>query len=267
MKISKQDAKKIAMSSQLLTNNNSNVLDIIEHLGYIQIDTISVISRAHHHVLWTRFNNYSEDIIDTLLEKDKSIFEYWSHAASYLPMKDFRYSLFQKKVYSLGKNHWFKQNSDIKKYVLDRIKSEGALQSKDFEHTKSKYEGWYDWKPAKKALEQLFMEGELMVSKRKGFQKVYDLTERVIPNNIDISEPTLQEYCRYLIEASIRAHGLVHESEISYLRGSIKSYIKHELKDLEKDEKIIRVKIEGFDKLDFFTTKDKLNSIGKVKNE
>lgn len=263
--VSKEEAKKIALYSQKLIDDNENLLDIIEHLGYIQIDTISVIARAHHHTLWSRFPDYKENQINTLMEKDKSIFEYWSHAASYLPMKDYRFSLTQKKAYAQGKNHWFSQDDSLKKYVLDRIKSEGELQSKDFEHNKIS-SGWYDWKPAKKALEQLFMEGELMISKRKGFQKVYDLTERVLPNNIDTSEPTIQEYCNYLIKRSIQANGIVHESEISYLRGKIKEPLNKEIKKLEKDGEVIIVHIEGLDNLNFITTKKKLDEISKIKN-
>ena len=180
-------------------------------------------------------------------------------------MKDYRFSLLKKRAYAEGKSHWFEQDKNLKSYVLDRIKAEGGLQSKDFEHKNKKATGWYDWKPAKKALEQLFMEGELMVAQRKGFQKVYDLTERVLPTNLDTTMPTLAEYCQYLINNAIQAHGLIHESEISYLRNKIKEPLNKEIKKLLKEEKLITIKVEGFDKLEFLTTENKLKELEKIK--
>lgn len=268
MVLSLNQVKKLALQSQGLLKTKSleknQTLDIIKNLGYIQLDTLSVISRAHHHTIWTRFENYQESFINELLEKDKTIFEYWSHAASYLPMSDYRFSLIKKKAYSEGKNHWFDQDKNLKAYVLDRIKSEGALQSKDFEHKSNSVNGWYDWKPAKKALEQLFMEGELMIAKRKGFQKVYDLTERVLPKNINTTMPTIEEYCKYLIDSYINANGVVLENEISYLRNKIKTPINKEIKKLLKEGELINVSIEGLEKLTFLTTKNKLAELEKI---
>lgn len=266
--LSLTQVKKLALQSQGLLKDNDiekkETLDIIQKLGYVQLDTLSVIARAHHHTLWTRFDNYKESFINDLLEKDKTIFEYWSHAASYLPMTDYRFSLIKKKAYAEGKNHCFDQDKKLKTYVLDRIKSEGALQSKDFEHKSSSVNGWYDWKPAKKALEQLFMEGELMIAKRKGFQKVYDLTERVLPKNINTTMPTIEEYCKYLIDSYINANGIVLENEISYLRNKIKTPLNKEIKKLLKEGELINVSIEGLDKLSFITTQKKLAELEKI---
>lgn len=267
IKVTKQNAVKLVLSNQLLTTNNKNVLDIIESLSYIQIDTISVICRAHHHIIWTRFNNYKENIINKLLEEDKSIFEYWSHAASYLPMKDYRFSLIRKEQYLNNKKHWFEQDPKLKKYILDKIKIDGEVQSKDFEAKDNKYSGWFNWKPAKKALEQLFMEGLIMVSKRKGFQKVYDLTERVLPSNTDVSMPTIKEYCNYLINSSIKSQGLVQESEINYLRNNFKNDLKEEINFLERNNQIIRVKVEGLEDLDFFSSEENINNLDKIKEK
>ena len=127
------EVRKIILSNQLLISGNnysskSGIYRIIEKLGYIQIDTISVVERSHHHILWSRMPSYQKSYLDELLEKDKLIFEYWSHAASYLPMKDFRFSLLRKRIYSNKYKEWKISNRKIIGYVYDRIRSEGPLQ-------------------------------------------------------------------------------------------------------------------------------------------
>lgn len=270
--LSAEQARVLSLNSQGLLGHNFGkskdaTLKIIEHLGYIQIDTLSVVSRSHHHTLWSRIPDYNENFLHELLEKDKSVYEYWSHAASYLPMKDYRFSLIRKNSYNEGKSHWFSQDQKIKKYVLDRIKSEGALQSKDFEYKREIPAGWYDWKPTKRALEQLFMEGKLMVAKRKGFQKVYDLTENVLPSNIDTSLPTQEEYLEHLIYNSVKSHGIVQENEIIYLRNGLKSKLKKILNELQENNKLTTVNIEGLDKMPFITTPKHLESIDRLNSE
>lgn len=267
--ISLEQARMLALKSQgLLEPFNDPVgsskkatLAVIEHLGYVQIDTLSVVARAHHHTLWTRLPDYNEKYLNELLEKDKAIFEYWSHAASYLPMSDYRFSLPRKKDYADGKSHWFGQDKKMNKYVLDRIKAEGPLQSKDFEYKKEGPGNWYEWKPAKRALEQLFMEGRLMVAKRKGFQKVYDLTERVLPANIDTSFPAEKEYTQHLIKRAVLAHGVVSENEIAYLRPGMKAKVNKALKQLLKEGKLTEVKIEGMEKSSFIIPDHEQNKV------
>lgn len=267
--LSLEQAQMLALQSQGLLdpfqaplgNSKKATLAVIERLGYVQIDTLSVVARAHHHTLWTRLPDYNEKFLNELLEKDKAIFEYWSHAASYLPMSDYRFSLPRKKDYADGKSHWFGQDKKMNKYVLDRIKAEGSLQSKDFEYKKEGPGNWYEWKPAKRALEQLFMEGRLMVAKRKGFQKVYDLTERVLPANIDISFPSEKEYAQYLIKRAVLAHGVVSENEIAYLRLGMKAKVNKALKQMLKEGELNEVKIEGMEKSSFIKPEPKQNKV------
>ncbi len=99
LKITKNRARRIAVHTSLLNSQKiratgkKGLLQVIDHLGYVQIDTISVIERAHHHTFWNRKNDYRHDLLDTLLSKDRQVFEYWGHAASYLPMTDYRFCL------------------------------------------------------------------------------------------------------------------------------------------------------------------------------
>lgn len=264
--ITSAQARSLALKSQGIVGNAFGkdklaVLSAIEHLGYIQIDTLAVVARAHHHTLWSRLPEYKEQFLHDLLEKDRLIFEYWSHAASYLPMSDFRFSLPRKKVFAEGKSHWFAKDKKVMKYVLDKIKAEGPLQSKDFEFKRTGPGNWYEWKPAKKALEQLFMDGTLMVARRQGFQKVYDLTEKVLPGNVNTKPPSEKEYVEYLIRKAIESNGIVEEKEISYLRAGIKDPVNKALGRMIKNKEIIEVLVEGSGKNIFVTNERKLQEL------
>ncbi|MDN5202359.1 crosslink repair DNA glycosylase YcaQ family protein [Fulvivirgaceae bacterium BMA10] len=244
-------ARKIILSAQQLIGNDlkgtvkNKALTVIQHLGYIQIDTISVVERAHHHTFWTRLHGYRPKILQTLEERDKAIFEYWSHAASYLPMTDYRFTLPFKQSILNADGYWFKKDADRMNHVYNRIKTEGPLMSKDFEKPENfTSSDLYDWAPYKRALHNLFMEGRIMVARRNGFQKVYDLTERVLPHDVDATLPDRKEYLTYLIKRDIRAHGLVRSTEVGYLLKGIRNEVKAILRELEQggDIKLIKIK-------------------------
>jgi len=192
-------------------------LRAIEQLGYVQIDTISVVERAHHHVLWSRVPNYRPKYLDQLV-KQRLVFEYWFHAAAWLPMRDYRFAL-PRMAKMNGERNWFElSDRKLTDSILQRIQIEGPLRARDFADTREVNNGWWDWKPAKQALEQLFMRGELMVSGRQGFQKVYDLPERVLPDWVDNSMPSMDEYASHLIDTTLRAHGFASLVSMTYLR-------------------------------------------------
>ena len=236
VRISNKEARRIILASQGLHKNNpfgagsKAVVNAVEHLGYVQIDTISVVERAHHHVLWTRIPTYKPKWLDEAQWKSRKIFEYWSHAAAYLPMKDFRFSLPVMNIFRSKKDNWPKVDKKGLKQVMDRIRLDGPVMSRDFV---SQHKGgtWWDWKPSKWALQRLFLEGELMVSHREGFQRVYDLTERVIPTDIDTSLPTAKEYYTFLIVSTLKAQGLAYRKELFHLRS-----INHHLFDSILDQ-------------------------------
>ena len=192
-------------------------LRAIEQLGYVQIDTISVVQRAHHHVLWSRVGNYRPVFLERLM-RERRIFEYWFHAAAWLPMRDYRFAL-PRMAQMNGDRSWFPESDTrLMREIVRRVESEGSLRARDFEDTRRGKSGWWDWKPAKQALEQLFMQGELMVSRREGFQKVYDLPERVIPEGVDTRHPEPDVYATYLIDTTLRAHGFATLPSMTYLR-------------------------------------------------
>lgn len=251
-KLSLQQAQKLVLLSQRLppSKKAENAVKAtqaaIEHLGYIQIDTISVIERAHHHTIWNRNPLYKAAHLDELL-KEKKIFEYWSHAASYLPMRDYRYSLPRKLAIANGKqNHWYERNKKLMKLVHKRIATEGPLMAKDFEYKGKKLREWAS-KPAKQALEYLFMQGELMIPHRKNFHKVYDLTERVLTDEIDISVPTEEEHARFLITRYLETNGIGRINEMVYLLRNKKSLVLAILKEMLLAGEISQVKVKDTD--------------------
>jgi len=262
LQLSNKEARHLMLTNQGLADNffgnkKEGTLKAIEHLGYVQIDTISVVERAHHHTIWSRVNDYKKSYLDQLIEKDKTVFEYWSHAAAYLPMRDYRFSLYRKNLIATGKLKWY-FNKKVTGFVYDRIVAEGPLQSKDFEEEK-KNPGWWEWKESKRALEQLFMEGKLMIAKRQGFQKVYDLTERVLPKKVNTRLPTEKEYAEYLVTKTIRANGLAAKNEIGYLRSHAKPAVSKMLSEMQEAGLIIPMQITGMGNEIFYTSQQSLD--------
>lgn len=269
IELSKSEAKHLALSSQLLldghpANTKKDLLNIIDQLGYIQIDTISIVERAHKHVLWTRFPEYKNDLLDELIDKDRKVFEFWDHAASYIPMKHFRFSLPRKKRYKVRYKDWASKNKKLLKHISDRIKAEGPLMSREFKDD-NKRGLWWDWKPAKDALEYLFHSGELMVWSRRNFQKVYDLAERVLPANIDTSFPSDADISEHFVLKAISSNGISTEKEMTYLRHHENKTTKKVLQELTEAKKIIPVKVTGSDE-QYYTTKSKLKELDKASN-
>ncbi|MCU4430784.1 winged helix DNA-binding domain-containing protein [Acinetobacter pittii] len=194
-------------------------LQAIEHLGYVQIDTISVVERAHHHILWSRVPDYELSHLNSLVG-ERQIFEYWYHAASYLPMKDYRYALPAMMSVRKGESRYFNRgDQQLMNEILARVRAEGKIRLRDIDKNNKKSLGnWWNTGPGRRAFEQLYMQGDLMICERNGMEKVFDLTERCLPENIDLSMPTLYEYAQYLFNNTLRAHGAFTWKQLVHLK-------------------------------------------------
>lgn len=254
--ISKSKARKIYLNCQGLNGSLASSLSAIQTLSYVQLDTISVVERAHHHTLWARNPEYKSSDLDALFKK-KKVFEYWDHAAAVLPMENYRYSLVRKRAFVDRDTSWLPKNEKLTTFGLKCIEENGPMKSADFKHKRPKrHSGWWDWNPMKKALERLFHEGKLMVSRRDGFQKVYDLTENVLPKNINTSVPNLEEYAEYLIQKTIGHHGLASANSCAYLRNKeIKVAVQKKISQLVKDKKLVEIEISGVSRPYYSTEK------------
>ncbi|PPC78064.1 hypothetical protein C4K68_07385 [Pokkaliibacter plantistimulans] len=262
--LSKDEARKLILHHQGLfaVSRGTGVkttLDRIQHLGYVQIDSIAVVERAHHHILWSRNRHYRSQHLQQLLEQ-RSIFEYWGHAAAYLPMTDYRFSLPRMQHYHLGASHWFDKNPKLATEVLARIEAEGPLKASDFASADNKSSPWWGWSSTKQALEQLFHEGRLMVARRDGMQKVYDLCERVLPRAVDLTPPTETEYGRYIITRFLRHQGLGSKEHFTYLMREAKSAIYAGLDSMLKSDELQQVMI-GEEM--FYTLPDALDCLNR----
>ncbi len=196
----------------------TGTLNAIEHLGYVQIDTLYVVERAHHHVLWSRVPGYESGFLNQLVSERK-IFEYWFHAASYLPMRDYRFTLPQMMSVRNGENRYLNNvDQRLMSEILARVRGEGVLRVRDLDKRARSAGSWWNWGPGRRALEKLFMQGDLMVCGRNGMEKAYDLTERCLPPGIDLSLPTLREYAVYLFETTLRAHGVFTWKQLLHLK-------------------------------------------------
>lgn len=202
----------------------------INHIGYVQIDTISVVERAHHHVFHSRVPKFKPAMTNQML-LDGDIFEYWAHAAAFLPIAYFRFSLPYKHAIKSGQTHWYRtRDKKLMGELLARIRSDGPIRSRDVDTSSTKRAGWWDWKPAKKALEQMYMEGDLMVSDRESFQKTYDLTERVLPSHVNSQMPSMEEFAAHIVDQQLRCHGLASLKGLTYQRRN--SELRKAVKDL-----------------------------------
>jgi uncharacterized protein YcaQ len=167
---------------------------LVQRMGLVQIDTINVVERAHHLTLFSRLHGYRHDMLAHLLEKTRDVFEHWTHDASVIPTNWFPHwrHTFERYRQTIRKRPWWQarlgENPDqVIDHVRQRIINDGPLQSRDFEHDRNGQElpekGWWGWKPQKAALEHLWRSGELAVTRRINFRKVYDLMERVLPDH------------------------------------------------------------------------------------
>jgi uncharacterized protein YcaQ len=242
-------ARRIACASSGFGDNRQSgivgSLSTFENLGSVQIDTISVVERAHHHILWSRVDGYDQGHISVLEGSPRRVIEYWSHAAAYLPMRDYRYCLPRmQRIKELG-YHWFKADPDAIAFVHSRIASEGPLRAQDFQEPMKGPRGWWDWKPAKVALEYLFHCGELISIERRGFQKVYDLAERALPADTALECPNLREHAAYYIDRAISSLGIFSRDEVAYMRKEGTDLIDAELAARLESGSLVPVGIEG----------------------
>ena len=191
------------------------IYETINQIGCIQIDTLHMVRRSQYLVLWSRLGNYAPDDFDAMASAaDRRIFEGWQHAASLIPLSEYRYQLPRQRTMREHPSTWYNRlldeslQKEFVPQVLERIRCEGALKVSNFESDGHHGGTWWNWRPAKVALEILYANGDLMISDRIKFQRVYDLTERVLPEWVDRTEPTAEERDRFWVELGVRALGV-----------------------------------------------------------
>lgn len=239
------DAAGLAREAQFGTGIEA-VYRVIDHLGFVQLDTNYVVERAHHHVMAARVPDYQTKWLGELCE-DGRIYEYFSSDAGYLPMHDFRYSLPVKEAFQMQGKPLSRPEINLMKQILDRVEREGPLMVGDFENDRQEASsGWWDWRPAKVALERLYLDGNLMINRTKAFQKVYDLPLNIVPQETDLTMPTAEEYARFVICRTLAALGIASAKEMLWRSRRVKgNLVKKELEKMAQTGQVKTVTVEG----------------------
>jgi hypothetical protein len=195
------------------------IYEVVERLGCIQIDTLNLVQRSQYLTMWSRLGTYNPHDLDAVAYGDgegseRRLFEYWLKEACLIPLSEFRYRMPLMRWHAEGNSRWGSawaqhlENAQVIDLVRARIAAEGGLRSADFDHNGKRPGSWWNWKPAKRALEFLYNSGELMISGRKQFQRVYDLRERVLPDWVDAVEPSHEDVVRHLVRRGAKALGV-----------------------------------------------------------
>ena len=184
----------------------------VEHLGYVQIDTINVIERSHHHILWSRIPDYRRADLHHALSVEKSVFEYWAHALAYVPTRDFRFFMPEMRRHREARRNGSAAVSpaDVRR-VVARIRRDGALSIRDIDDDElvDKDHPWASRKPSKRALQLAFFAGALTVSERAGMLKTYELTDRHFGWPKRPRPASEAQVLDYLLDRALRSQGVV----------------------------------------------------------
>ncbi|MBT8154222.1 winged helix DNA-binding domain-containing protein [Epibacterium ulvae] len=219
LQIKNSTARALWLTSHGLAQTPTGTLDVlqmIQQLGFVQLDTIQVVSRAHHHILWSRNQNYREEMLDPLLRHKRQVFEHFTHDASVLPMDALPMwqRQFQRKKEQVGRSNWFCKHldPDLIAEVLRRITEEGPLSTQNFDTKVKGEKAMWQRPPHKMVLDYLWYSGELATSHRDGFKKFYDLAERVFPQ--DLPHLTDRQQVDHLCHAALDRIGFGTLGEI-----------------------------------------------------
>ena len=238
----------------------------VAHLGYVQIDTINVIERCHHHILWNRIPEYRRADLRQAQSVDKSVFEYWTHALSYVPAKDFRFFLPAMKQHKREGHKWLTsvRPADLRK-VLRLIRRDGALTIRDIDDDVlvDKEHLWASRKPSNRALQLLFYSGVLTIAERNGMLKTYELMTRHFGWDKPPKPASASETTAYLLDRALRAQGLVSLDSICHLDAPSKVGIRRLIDARVRRKELVPVALDGAGKQEHWAEPATLEASGE----
>jgi uncharacterized protein YcaQ len=274
--LTKSEARQIWLCAQRLDSpapfgeGPAATTAAVEHLGYVQIDTINVIERSHHHILWTRIPAYRRADLRQAQSIDKTVFEYWTHALSYVPVRDLRFFIPAMKRHRREGHKWLAsvKSADLRK-VLRLIRRDGALTIRDIDDDVlvDKEHLWASRKPSKRALQLAFYEGLLTISGRSGMLKTYDLMARHFGWDRPPKAASASEVIAYLLDRALRAQGLVSLDSICHLDAPSKAAIRRLIEARVRRGELVPVALEGAGKQEHWAQPATLEYAGDAKSE
>ncbi len=210
--VTRDQVKVLSVVKQGLHQRDSDLKRVIQRIGLLQLDSISVVARSHYLVMLARAGLYDPAELDALLDSG-FLFETWAHAMSQLPTAHYPWYHAYIQQKQLKESQWQLERFDIDMEpiianVLETVRQRGPMSSKEFESERRGDGGWWNWKPTKVALEYLFDRGELMVSHRVKFQRYYDLPERVLDLSQFTLDKSIEDFRRWTIERGLRHIGI-----------------------------------------------------------
>lgn len=237
----------------------ASVNKLVRRMGFVQIDSINTIERAHHLILFSRLHRYRREHLAKLLESTRELFEHWTHDASAIPTEFFPHwkHRFERYRHTTRTHQWWQQRMGRDpdrtiEMVKQRIVRDGPLLSRDFEHDSAQHQlpedGWWGWKPQKAALEHLWRTGELAVTRRINFQKVYDLTERVLPEAHGAVAPSLEAHIEWACTSALDRLGVAAPREIaSYWHAISIAQARQWCEQAQKRGQIVSIEVQPQD--------------------
>jgi uncharacterized protein YcaQ len=237
----------------------------VEHLGYVQIDTINVIERSHHHILWTRIPEYRRADLRQAQSVDRSVFEYWTHALSYVPTRDMRFFIPAMRRHQREGHKWLSsvKPADLRK-VLRLIRRDGALTIRDIDDDVlvDKEHLWASRKPSKRALQLAFYAGVLTISERNGMLKTYELMARHFGWDKPPKGASAREATAYLLDRALRAQGVVSLDSICHLDAPSKPGVRRLIEARLRRKELVPVALEGVGKQEHWARPETLANSG-----
>ncbi len=236
----------------------------IEHLGYVQIDTINVIERCHHHILYARIPAYRRSDLASQQSAQKSVFEYWTHALSYVPTADLPFFLPAMKAYRENPSAWFGSVTRAEVNAMTRrLKKEGPLSIRDIDDDElvDKTHPWASRKPSKRVLQLMFYQGLVAIAERQGMLKTYDLIGRHFGWEKAPRPATERQVTAYLLDRALRSQGIVSLDSICHLNAPAKKAVRELIESRVRRRLLVPVTIEGAEKTPHWTTSQALEQV------
>lgn len=236
----------------------------IEHLGYVQIDTINVIERCHHHMLYSRIPAYQRSDLAALQSAEKSVFEYWTHALSYVPTADLPFFIPAMKAYRENPSAWFGSVTRAEVSAMTRrLRTEGPLSIRDIDDDElvDKTHPWASRKPSKRVLQLMFYQGLVAIAERQGMLKTYDLIGRHFGWEKTPRPATERQVTAYLLDRALRSQGIVSLDSICHLNAPAKKAVRELIESRVRRRLLVPVTIEGAEKTPHWTTGQALEQV------